>query len=230
MFPSDVSSVHALREADLLVAAQTREHREVVRPNSGIQPWHRLVLLATSLSDRVRPHRGPRVATFGPLSASLDLFKGLKTEQLAEIGRHLSVIDVQPGQQLARQGEPARNFVTVLAGHVGVTIDGVPHAVLDAGTHFGAVPLLDKPSSLTRATFTTMTPSRIAVANPREFREILDLFPVVALRVYLMTQARREFLADLAREHRAETFDQLTSETFDQLTSDLNDYPAHLPV
>ena len=75
-----------------------------------------------------------------------------------------------------------------------------------------------------------VTPSRIAVANPREFREILDLFPVVALRVYLMTQARREFLADLARAHRAETFNLLTSEPFNQLTSDLTDYPAHLPV
>jgi CRP-like cAMP-binding protein len=222
MFPTDPNSVHALREADLIVASQAREHREVVHPSSAVHPWRRLVLLATSLSDRVRPHRDPRVATYGPLSASLALFNGLSSKQLAEMGRHLSVIDVQPGHTLGRQGAPAGDFVTVLEGHVGVTIDGVPHAVLDAGTHFGAVPLLDRPSSTSRATFTTMTPSRIAIANPREFREILDLFPVVAQRIYLMTQIRREFLADLARENRAEHFNQLTS--------DLKDYPAHLPV
>ncbi len=132
MFPTDVHSVRVLREADLLVAAQAREHREVVHPSSAMHPWRRLGLLATSLSDRVRSHRDPRVATFGPLSASLELFNGLRTEQLAEMGRHLSIIDVQPGHPLGRQGAPARNFVTVLEGHVGVTIDGVPHAVLDA--------------------------------------------------------------------------------------------------
>jgi CRP-like cAMP-binding protein len=222
MFPTDVLSVHALRVADLLVAAQAREHREVVRPGSGVRPWHRLVRFATPLSNRVRSHRDPQVATYGPLSASHELFDGLISEQLAEMGRHLSIIDVQPGHTLGQQGAPARNFVTVLDGNVGVTIDGVPHAVLDAGTHFGAVPLLDNPSSQSRATFTTMTPSRVAVANPRELREILDLFPVVAQRIYLMTQVRREFLVDLARADRVDTFDQLTS--------DLHDYPEHLSV
>jgi CRP-like cAMP-binding protein len=222
MFPTDPHSVRALREADLLVAAQARQHREIVRPGGGVHPWRRLVLLATPLSNRVRSHRDPQVATYGPLSASLELFKGLSSEQLAEMDRHLSVIDVQPGHTFGRQGASARNFVTVLDGHVGVTIDGVPHAVLDAGTHFGAIPLLDRPSSKNRATFTTMTPSRVAVANPREFREILDLFPVVAHRIYLMTQVRREFLVALARADRLETFDQLTS--------DLHDFPEHLPV
>ncbi len=223
MFPTDVHSVRVLREADLLVAAQAREHREVVRPSRAVHPWRRLTLLATSLNDRLRPHRDPGVATFGPLSASHELFTGLSAEKLAELDRHVSIIRVPPGQSLGQQGEPARNFVTVLEGHVGVTIDGVPHAVFDDGTHFGAVPLLDRVNSMNRATFTTMTPSRIVIANPREFREILDRFPVVAQRIYSMTQARRDFLADLARTpNRAESVDQLTGE--------LNDYPAHLPA
>lgn len=223
MFPTDVYSVHALRAADLLVAAQARAPHEVVRPRRAAHPWRRLTLLATALHDRVRSNHGPGVATFGPLSASHELFAGLSTEQLAEMNRLLSVTDVQPGHALGRQGEPAHKFVTVLDGHVGVTIDGVPHAVLDNGTHFGAVPLLDRVNSMHRATFTTMTPSRIAVAHPQEFREILDRFPVVAHRIYSMTQARREFLADLARTpHQADAFDESTS--------DLNDYPAHLTV
>ena len=223
MYPTDVYSVQVLREADLLVAAQAREHHEVVRPGRGAHPMRRLILLATSLNDRIRPHHGPEVATFGPLSASHELFAGLSTEQLAEMNRLLSVTEVQPGHALGRQGEPAHEFVTVLDGHVGVTIDGVPHAVLDGGTHFGAIPLLDRVNSMHRATFTAMTQSRIAVAHQREFREILDRFPVVAHRIHLMTQVRREFLADLARA-------PLQAEALEQLTSDLNDYPAHLSV
>jgi CRP-like cAMP-binding protein len=222
MFPTDVSSVHTLSAANLLVAAQAREHREVVHPTRAMHPWHRLTLLATSLRDRVHPRRDPQVATFGPLSASLELFEGLSAKQLAEFGRHVSVVRVPSGRSLGCQGESVRNFVIVIEGHVGVTIDGVPHAVFDAGTHFGAIALLDEPSSMHRATFTTMTPSRIAVANQREFREILHLFPAIARQIYLMADVRREFLADLAKTRPAEPSEQLTS--------DLNDYPAHLPV
>jgi CRP-like cAMP-binding protein len=222
MFPTDVSSVQVLRAANLLVAAQAQEHRVVVHPTRAIHPWLRLALLATSLRDRVHPRREPRVATFGPLSASLELFEGLSTEQLAEFGRHVSIVRVPSGRSLGCQGKSVRNFVIVIEGHVGVTIDGVPHAVLDAGTHFGAIALLDRPSSTHRATFTTMTPSRIAVANPREFREILHHFPAVARQIYLMADVRREFLTDLARTRLAKPSEQLTC--------NLNDYPTHLPV
>jgi hypothetical protein len=222
MFPIDVTSVEAIREAEVHVAAQGRAHHRVVHRSTAVRPWRRLVLLTTSLRSHLRPHRDAQAATFGALSASLEVLRGLSAEQLVELNRHLSVIRVPPGQSLGCEGEPVRNFVIVIDGHVGVTIDGVPHAVLDAGTHFGAIALLDRPSSTNRATFTTMTPSRIAIANPREFREILDLFPVVAHRIYLMTQVRREFLADLPRVHRAEPSEPSTS--------DLTDYPAHLPV
>jgi CRP-like cAMP-binding protein len=141
----------------------------------------------------------------GFLSGSHELFVGHDQEQLTRLSGFFTVIDVPAGRMLGGQGHIAREFVTILDGEVGVTIDGIPHAVLDDGAHFGAVPLLDDvPGAEHSASFTVMTPTRIAVANAAEFHALISDFPLVAQRVRAMTDVRRAYLAGLAHVDAAE--------------------------
>jgi CRP-like cAMP-binding protein len=144
-------------------------------------------------------------SSVGCLSSSHELFVGHDHDQLTRLGEFFTVIDVPAGRMLGAQGHIAREFVTILNGEVGVTIDGIPHAVLDDGSHFGAVPLLDDaPGAVHSASFTVMTPTRIAVANAAEFHALISDFPLVAQRVRATTVVRRAYLASLAQVNTSE--------------------------
>lgn len=195
MFPVDSISVRQVHRAKLTEAAQRRDVHPVVRPRR-TRRHPELKALTAGIVAALRPRR--KIVT-GPLSSDHELFRGLTDEQLARLGRLLTVIDVPAGRSLGRQGAIVRDFVTVIEGRVGVTIDGIPNAVFDDGAHFGALPLLDDGSNpVHRASFSTMAPSRIAVAGPGEFRAIMRDFPLVAERVSAMTMVRRAYLNGLA--------------------------------
>lgn len=144
-------------------------------------------------------------APVGHLHTSHELFVGHDQQQLTRLARFFTVTDVPAGMTLGRQGYIAREFVTILTGQVGVAINGVPQAILDDGSHFGAVPLLDDaPGALHSASFTVMAPTRIAVANAAEFHSMLCEFRLVAGRIQAMTDVRRAYLAGLAQVGAAE--------------------------
>ena len=154
------------------------------------------------------------------LSGSHELFAGHDQEQLTRLGRFFRVVDVPAGTMMGRQGDVALEFVTLLEGEVGVTIDGAPHAVLDDGSHFGALPLLDDdPGAVHRASFTVMSPTRVAVTDAVGFRSMLAEFPLVAQRVRAMTDVRRAYLAGLAHGNAAEELVPLASV--------IDEYPVH---
>ena len=127
------------------------------------------------------------------------------------MARHFSIVDVADGAALARQGDPATDFVVVLDGRIGVSIDGFPIAVLDAGSQFGALPMLDgAPGRFSRASYNVLEPSRIAVADRRHFFEILKNFPVVGQRILQIAEIRRAYLQGHA-DGRALEADRETS-------------------
>lgn len=200
MFPSDSVSTRQLHEADLLVAHQRR-----------------------CLGPVVSRRRRPWAALFGrgevPWTASHELFEGLGRNQLVRASEKFTVHDVEPGRSLGTQGAAADEFVAILEGRIGVTIDGVPHAVLDDGSHFGAIPLLDDADHPElRASFDVMVASRVAVVDAARFRTLLAEFPIVAERVRAMADVRRAYLAGLAagagREHPS--------------TTDVEHFPVHM--
>jgi CRP-like cAMP-binding protein len=166
--------------------------------------------------------RRPRSVTSGPLSGSHELFRGLEQPRLEALGQHLDVRAVCAGESLAVQGERADAFVIVLDGRIGVTIDGVPQTVLDDGSHFGSLPLLEPMNNLHRASFAALASGHIAEATPQQFREILDGFPSVATRIYAMATARRDYLARLAACEGSQRLGRSTLE--------LLEYPVHLSV
>jgi CRP-like cAMP-binding protein len=179
MFPTDPASVRQIRHGDLLAAEQYRlRHQSVQTPST-----MRRILAAFSGRD---------ATTFDP---SLELFVGLDRRSLGRLAKHFSVVDLTDRDSLARQGEPSSEFVIVLDGRIGVSLDGLPLAVLDPGSHFGALPLLDGgPGRLSRASFFVMEPTRVAIANRHQFFRIMDDFPIVGRRIVRMAEIHRAYL------------------------------------
>ena len=198
MLFNDPTSTRIVHNARLVEARQARtpykrQPTDPRRPSA----LRRLRSLVSSLRRRG--------ASTGPLSNSHELFVGHDRGQLTRLGRYFRVVEVPAGKTLGRQGHVAREFVTILRGEVGVTIDGIPHAVLDDGSYFGALPLLaDAPGALHSASFTAMTPTRVAVADTAEFHSMLSEYPLIAQRVRAMTDVRRAYLAGLAHVNAAD--------------------------
>ena len=220
MYATDPTSARQIREADLLVASESRRHGDFsVNDPRSYGRVRQLSSWIDSLRSRLAPTRHIEV---GPLSTEHDLFRALNREQLTEVGERLAVRDCSLGQSLGRQNEQAEHFVVVLDAGIGVTIDGVPVTVLDNGSHFGAVPLLDGNGATHRASFDVLSAGKVAVADPAQFRSILDDFPTIAIAVYAMTRMRRERLAILD--------ECSTNRELRESTLALLEYPVHLPA
>jgi CRP-like cAMP-binding protein len=198
MYPTDPTSVRQLRNAQLLEAEQYRmSHRADVRSAFGV----------ASVMSRIR-----RLA-WKPtvLDGSLELFVGLDQRALHRLTRHFSIVDVSDGEALARQGDPTTEFVVVLSGRIGVSLDGIPVAICDAGSQFGALPMLDgSPGRFSRASLDVLEPSRIAIADRKQFFEILKDFPVVGRRIVQIAEIHRAYLRGHA-DARALAADRETS-------------------
>jgi CRP-like cAMP-binding protein len=191
MYASDPTSVRQLRTADLITAEQSRSGRS---PVSHRRSWFRRTVV-----DRLPSRRSPAPTTTAqPTLASYgsnELFAGLDDRSLTQLSESFMVLDVEPGHSLGRQGEAAPEFVVVLEGRIGVSLDGLPLAVLDAGSHFGAIPLLDDgPAPYGRASFDVLESGRVAVAGRLEFGQILESYPLVAGRIRAIADVRRAYL------------------------------------
>lgn len=123
------------------------------------------------------------------------LFAGLSRRKLRRLAERFEYVDVAAGDSPIRQGQSGSTFMVVLDGRIGVTLDDLPVAVFDTGSHFGALPLLDGgPDRFAVATFDALEPTRLAVAQPDVFEEIIDRFPVIDLRVRWVAARRRAYL------------------------------------
>lgn len=206
MYATDPTSVRQLRSADLIAAEQSRSGRSPVshrrswirtmvdrlrsRPSEGTTTITTTTATTTTTSTATTA-TSPVLASYG----SHELFTGLDDRSLARLAESFMVLEVGPGDSLGRQGHVAPEFVVVLDGRIGVSLDGLPLVVLDAGSHFGAIPLLDDGSTpYGRASFDVLEPGLVAVAGRLEFAQILDSFPLVAERIRAIADVRRAYL------------------------------------
>lgn len=195
MHATDPISVRQLRAARLIEAEQARTGRGAVhsRPRR-----HRTLADRWPVLRRFSLRR-QAASTSHPSFARHDLFAGLDRRSIRRIERSFFVMDVDAGDSLGRQGDVAPEFVVVLSGRVGVSVDGAPLAVLDAGSHFGALPLLDDgPTPYRRASFSVLGPGTVAVASGAQFHDLLATHPVVDGRVRAIADVRRAYLAGRA--------------------------------
>lgn len=125
---------------------------------------------------------------------SIDIFDGLSGRERRKLQQLFSVVEMGPGALVGSQGAACREFAVIVSGSVAVSVDGQPLAVLDEGCHFGELGLLDRSDRRRRASVVTLEPTRLGVANRREFATLLDCFPLVAERVVAMAQQRSSYI------------------------------------
>ena len=123
------------------------------------------------------------------LMASIPLFRGCSTRELAHISRLGTRVDVPSGKVLAQEGTAGDLFFYVIdRGEADVTIGGAQVARLKEGGFFGEMALLD---DLPRtATVTATTPMVLYAIKATDFGRFLDESPSV-LRSILRTVSER---------------------------------------
>ena len=118
------------------------------------------------------------------LLRSVWLFERCTNREIAALDHASTETEVPAGRVLARQGEAGREFVVIIAGKAEVTRDGTSIAMLDAGSFFGEMSLLDqRPRS---ATVTTMEPTRLLVMTPTEFNSVVSTMPSVDRKMLIV--------------------------------------------
>jgi len=107
--------------------------------------------------------------------AKIPLFSNLSAKQLASVDALVTTIDVAPGRELIRQGEPGREFIVVIDGEAEVRRDGELIATRGPGTFVGEMSLLlSRPRNASVVARTKMT---IEVIDRQDFRRLLDEHP-----------------------------------------------------
>jgi CRP-like cAMP-binding protein len=115
-----------------------------------------------------------------PLS-ELALFFDITRAEAVRASTLLTPVRVGAGQELMREGSAGREFLVVADGLVEVTREDELLAVVSAGGVLGEMALLYRvPRS---ATATTIVPTTVYAATPREFFTLLEVVPSAAHRI-----------------------------------------------
>jgi CRP-like cAMP-binding protein len=122
---------------------------------------------------------------------SVPLFAGFSNKEIQRVAGIAKEVHFREGKEIARQGESGVGFHMIVEGEASVSVDGVEHAVLKAGSYFGEMSLLDgRPRS---ATVTARTDLTTVSMTSWDFNGLLDQYPELA----------RKLLIELCRRLRA---------------------------
>jgi CRP/FNR family transcriptional regulator, cyclic AMP receptor protein len=115
------------------------------------------------------------------LLGQIPLFSACTNRELRRIASLATRVHAEPGEILAREGKPGREFFVIADGKATVTIGDDQIAVLGPGEFFGEMSLLDQgPRSATVTADSAMT---LYVIAGREFGELIEEVPFVARRI-----------------------------------------------
>jgi CRP-like cAMP-binding protein len=105
--------------------------------------------------------------------SELELFRACRTKDICWVASAADTVDLRAGSLLAKQGQPAREFVVVLEGEV-----SCGGRVVGAGGYFGHDAILDhQPHDMD---IEAVGPVRLLVFEVRVFNAMLDKIPNVA--------------------------------------------------
>jgi CRP/FNR family transcriptional regulator, cyclic AMP receptor protein len=109
------------------------------------------------------------------------LFSSCNNRELARIASLADEIEAPKGKVLVRQGAVGRECFVIVEGRAKATMRGKRSRMLETGSFFGEISLLDQgPRS---ATVTAETDMRLLVLGPREFSTLINEVPPVAVRM-----------------------------------------------
>ena len=113
--------------------------------------------------------------------SQVPLFAGLSEKELAAVRSLLTESAVPAGAVLAREGATGHEFFIIESGTAAIERDGQHVADVGPGDFQGELSLFD--GGPRNATVTATTPMVILVATRREFTQLLESTPVIALRM-----------------------------------------------
>ncbi len=117
---------------------------------------------------------------------STPLFTGLSRRERTVASRLGTEIHLLDGHEVARQGEPGRQFGVVLSGTLRVVRDGEEIARLHEGDCFGEISLLTGRLVPQTATVEASGTAVVLAFSRSEFAQLLDTVPAFAARVHLV--------------------------------------------
>lgn len=115
------------------------------------------------------------------LLSKVPIFAGCSEDQLRDITRLLTPVDVKAGTTLARQGDYGKEFFVIIEGTAAVLRDGVELAKLGAGDVVGEISIID--GGQRTATVVADTDMLVEVATHPEFAGLLDRAPEIAVNM-----------------------------------------------
>ena len=111
----------------------------------------------------------------------IPIFAECSKAELAEVAISADERDAPVGDRLTEEGARGREFFVLVEGAVAVRRDGKKLGDLGPGDWFGEMAILRyKPRA---ATVTATSPVRVLVINDRDFRQIVERTPRIALKV-----------------------------------------------
>lgn len=125
--------------------------------------------------------------------AALAIFDGCSRKMLATIARLVDFVQVEAGTEVIRQGAYADQVVIVSKGRLRIERDGAETGYAGKGEMFGEMQALRRlpyPESLVAT-----GSSEVAVIGAREFLDLLDTVPCLALKVLQRAAQRQQQVA-----------------------------------
>jgi len=129
----------------------------------------------------------PTVATL----ATVPLFSGLSTGDLATIASATVSRDVPAGTEITREGDPGEEFFVVADGEIGVSINGQEVRRLGAGDYFGEIALVF--GGTRTATTVTARPSRLLVLDRAAFDAMVRRYPRIEDKILTTVSERMRY-------------------------------------
>lgn len=134
-------------------------------------------IIASSFADVIR--RRDFVVTWG-MVARVPLFADLDAAGIGEILRILSSHTAQPGEILARRGDPARSMYFILSGEVQVELEeGI--VLLGEGQFFGEMALLSR--TVRSGTIRCLTRTQLLILDGRDLEDLMARRPEIRKRI-----------------------------------------------
>lgn len=119
---------------------------------------------------------------------SIDLFRSLPGEELAQIAEISEVVSVMAGERVFSEGEPGDALFLVLEGRVKVHLAQRELAILGSRECFGEMSVLD--SEPRSADVTALENAQLLRIGREEFKDILTERPEIALGIIRVLSRR----------------------------------------
>jgi CRP/FNR family transcriptional regulator, cyclic AMP receptor protein len=124
-----------------------------------------------------RVHKDQRVA----LLRGVSLFSNCSNAELNRIGSLMTMLETPEGSVLVEQGTPGLEFFILVEGTATASRSGLQLAVLEPGSFFGELALLD--GGERTATVVATTDMRLLVLTRHEFMSLQSSAPSVAYKM-----------------------------------------------